>query len=178
MRKSIYTFTILFSLFFLNLSAIAQTSNNTNVNFKIKNIGVYVKGTFNEVSVTSNFNENDLSNSFVNAVIAINSIDTKNKKRDKHLLESDYFDVDNYKLMKLVSNKIEKISSNKYKLTGRLTIKKKTKTVVIPLSISDNGEELSIAANFELNRRDYGVGGSSWVMSNTVKVSVKHTVKK
>jgi len=169
---------IFVGLLLMSATVFAQNTTKTTVDFKIKNIGVYVKGNFSQVSVTSNFDKNDLENSFINAVITVNSINTNNKKRDKHLLESDYFDTNNYKQMKLVSTKIEKVSTNNYKLTGTLTIKNKSKKVVVPLVIGDNNESLSIAANFELNRRDYGVGGSSWVMSNTVKINVKHTVKK
>ena len=178
MKKITFITTILVGLFFMSTMAIAQNGTNTTVNFKIKNIGVYVKGNFSDATITSNFDKNDLENSFVNAVISINSINTNNKKRDKHLLEDDYFDVDTYKQMNLVSTKIENVSGNNYKLTGTLTIKKKSKTVYIPLIIRDDGQLFSIDADFDINRRDYGVGGSSWVMSNTVKIKVKYTVKK
>ena len=157
---------------------ISILSQETSIDFKIRNIGVYVDGTFNKVSTTSDFDANNLTASFINAVVEINGINTNNKKRDKHLLEAEYFDEANYKQMKLVSTKIEKISNNNYRLTGKLTIKKITKTIVIPLVISEKDQSTVIRANFELNRRDYGVGGSSWVMSNTVKIKVKHTIEK
>ncbi len=178
MIRNFISATICIGLFFLSTTVIAQNTTKTTVDFKIKNIGVYVKGSFSQASVTSNFDEHDLDNSYINAVITINSISTNNNKRDKHLLESDYFDENNHKQMKLVSTKIERVTANTYKLTGTLTIKKKSKKVVIPLVIRDTDESLSVEANFELNRRDYGVGGSSWVLSNTVKINVKHTVKK
>ncbi len=179
MKTTIFKSAICIGLFFLSTTIIAQNATtNTLVEFKIKNIGVYVKGTFSEASVTSSFDAGDLTNSFINAVIKVNSINTNNKKRDKHLRESDYFDVHNYKEMKFVSTKIEKVSGDNYKLTGTLTIKKTSKTVVIPLIVRNTNEKFSLAANFELNRRDYGVGGSSWVMSNTVKINVKYTKKK
>jgi polyisoprenoid-binding protein YceI len=176
MKKIIFTTTFICALFFVNIAVSAQ--NTTSVNFKIKNIGIYVDGSFNEVVITSNLDTNNLDASFINAVVEINSINTSNKKRNKHLLETDYFEETNYKQLKLESSKIERISANNYKLTGRLTIKKTTKTIVIPLIISENESSLTFTANFDLNRRDYGVGGSSWVMSNTVKIMVKHTIEK
>jgi len=178
MKKYIFITAVFVGLFFISTTVIAQSNTTAIVDFKIKNIGIYVKGNFSEAIITSNFDVNDLKNSFINAVIAINSINTNNKKRDKHLLEDDYFDVQHYKEMKLVSTKIEKVSSNNYKLTGTLTIKKISKTVYIPLVIRDDNQSVSIDTDFEVNRRDYGVGGSSWVLSNTVKIKVKHTVKK
>lgn len=163
------------SLFFTPTSILSQ---KTSIDFKIKNIGFYVDGSFSKATATSNFEASNLSASFINAIVEINSINTNNKKRDKHLLETEYFDEANYKQMELVSTKIEKISNNNYNLTGKLTIKNTTKTIVIPLVISENKQSIVINTNFELNRRDYGVGGRSWVMSNTVKINVKHTIVK
>ena len=163
-------------LFFITTLAFAQSS--TSIDFKIKNIGIYVNGSFSNAVVTSNFDANNLDDSFINAVVDINSINTNNKKRDKHLLEDDYFDEKNYKQMKLISTKIEKTAVNNYKLTGKLTIKKTTKTVVIPLTINETGQSTTMNMNFELNRRDYDVGGSSWVLSNAVKIEVKHIIEK
>ena len=163
------------SLFFTPTSILSQ---KTSIDFKIKNIGFYVDGSFSKATATSNFEASNLSASFINAIVEIKSINTNNKKRDKHLLETEYFDEANYKQMELVSTKIEKISNNNYNLTGKLTIKNTTKTIVIPLVISENKQSIVINTNFELNRRDYGVGGRSWVMSNTVKINVKHTIVK
>jgi len=177
MKKQIFIRALFIGLIFISTTVSAQ-SNTSSIDFKIKNIGMYVNGSFNNLTVESNFDVNNLTNSFINAVVQINSISTNNKKRDKHLLEADYFDEPNYKEMKLVSSKIEKVSTNKYKLTGKLTIKKTIKTVVIPLTITNNKDLIIIKGDFKLNRRNYGVGGSSWVMSNEVKIQVKHTIKK
>ena len=176
LKKIIFITALFYSLFFANTSVVAQS--DTSIDFKIKNIGFNVNGSFSKVVVTSNFDENNLADSFINAVVAINTINTNNKKRDKHLLETDYFDETNFKHLKLVSSKIEKDSTNNYKLTGKLTIKKITKNVVVPLVINENESSLTMTSNFELNRRDYGVGGSSWILSSTVKIQVKHTIKK
>jgi len=177
MKKIILTLVTFCSLFLIEISATAQNNKETKIDFKIKNIGMYVDGTFSEATITANFDKNNLANSFINANIDVASINTNNEKRDKHLLSNDYFDVATYKEMKLVSTKIEKVSANGYRLTGNLTIKKATKTVVIPLVINENETSFTINGNFELNRRDFGVGGSSWVLSNRVKIQVKHILK-
>lgn len=176
MKNIIFSAIIFGCLFFIIPVAVAQ-NNTSKIDFKIKNFGIYVNGNFSRVAVISNFDKDSLANSFINALVEINSIDTNNKKRDKHLLNTEYFDELNYKQLKLVSTKIEKKAANNYVLTGKLTIKKTTKTVVIPLIIDENEEGIVLSTNFELKRRDYGVGGKSWVMSNMVIIEVKHTIK-
>lgn len=176
------------SIFFLMLFLIGITNSNsqqlvqnnakTTVDFKIKNIGMYVDGKFSDIVINSNFNVEKLTESYINATIKVNSISTKNPKRDKHLLSDDFFDVTKYTTLKLVSTKIEKISENNYKLTAKLTIKKTTKSIEIPLELSENNTSVTIKSNFKLNRRDYNVGGSSWVLSNTVKIQIVYSAKK
>ena len=150
----------------------------TKITFKIKNIGIYVDGTFTETTVSSNFKSENLEDSYINAIINVNSITTKNVKRDKHLLKGDFFDAASYAILKLESTKIEKISENNYKLTANLTIKKTTKRIEIPLEINENDTSVHIKSNFSLNRRDYNVGGKSWVLSNTVKIQIVYAAKK
>ncbi len=177
MKNVIFSIKLLVGLFFMTHVVGAQ-ENTTQIDFKIKNFGVFVNGNFDKVTVESNFDKRNLALSYIKAEVEINTINTNNKKRDKHLLEAEYFDELNYKQLKLVSSKIEKKAANSYVLTGKLTIKKTTKTVVVPLIINENEEDIVLSASFELNRKDYGVGGNSWVLSNTVMIEVKHTIKK
>ncbi len=161
-------------VFLISEGSLAQ---NSTVDFKIKNIGMYVDGKFKDVTINSNFNKENLENSYINATIKVNSITTENAKRDKHLLSDDFFDATNYPTIKLESTKIEKVSENSYRLKAKLTIKKTTKKIVIPLEILKNNESITIKSNFKLNRRDYSVGGSSWVLSNTVKIKIVYITK-
>ncbi len=177
MKNIIFGTKLFVGLFFMTHVVEAQ-NNTTQIDFKIKNFGVFVNGNFSKVTVESNFDKRNLAGSYIKAAVDINAINTNNKKRDKHLLEAEYFDELNYKQLKLVSTRIEKKTTNSYVLTGKLTIKKITKTVVVPLIIDENDAGIVLSTSFELNRKDYGVGGSSWVLSNTVKIEVKHTIKK
>ncbi len=166
---------ILSIIFFLSLWVVPAhkiTQKSVSVDFKIRNMGFNVGGTFNDIVVKVNFDSNDLANSYINGTIKVSSIDTENKKRDKHLRTADYFEVETYSTIQLSSTNIEKTSSNKYQLTANLTIKDKTKTINIPLEVTETKTSLVIKSSFEIDRLDYGVGESSWVMSDTVKIEV------
>ncbi|MDY7395770.1 YceI family protein [Aureibaculum sp. 2210JD6-5] len=169
---------ILFFLSLCSVSAQEQSLGPPAIEFKIKNMGFYVDGTFNKVNISTNFDADNLDNSYIKGVIQVSSIDTDNKKRDKHLRTADYFDVEKFSTIKLTSTKIEKKSGNKYQLTAKLTIKKTTKTIVIPLEVRETKSLILFKSNFSINRLDYGVGESSWVMSDTVKIEVNFVDKK
>lgn len=169
---------IIFVGFFYTVVPITAQNSKTTIDFKIKNFGVYVHGSFSEATVLSSFDKNNIAESFVKATVLVGSLSTNNKKRDKHLLAPDYFDEPKYKQLQLITTKIEKTSLHQYKFTGTLTIKETTKAVVIPVTITENERSIKMKAMFEIDRKDYKVGGSSWVLSNTVKIEVNHTINK
>ena len=52
-------FSIIFCLTLLTLSAQEITQTSASVDFKIKNMGFNVDGTFNDVTISTNFNSTD-----------------------------------------------------------------------------------------------------------------------
>lgn len=171
---------VLFSIGILysNAQKLIQNNAETKVDFKIKNLGLYVDGNFSEAVFNGNFNREDLIHSNFTVHINVNSLSTGNKKRDGHLFKEEYFDVEKYKAITFTSTKIENVSENKYNLTGTLTIKSTTKSIVIPLEIMEHGESLIIKSQFQLNRRDYGVGGNLWILSDIVNAQITYSAKK
>jgi len=91
-------------------------------------------------------------------------------------MKAKYFDVEKFAEINFTSTKIEKLQENNFNLTGNLTIKNTTKLITIPFEIDTSKESLVIKSEFEINRRDYKVGGKSWVMSDQVKIKVLYTV--
>jgi polyisoprenoid-binding protein YceI len=62
----------------------------------------------------------------------------------------------------------------KYRLTGFLTIKGVKKRVVTLLEITRLKTGISMLANFMLDRKDFGVGGNSLVLSDEVNIKMKY----
>ena len=74
----------------------------------------------------------------------------------------------------LKSIALKKIVTNQYSAKVNLTIKGKTKQITIPITVEISEASRKITSKFQINRRDFGVGGRSLVLSNTVKISVVH----
>lgn len=155
-----------------------QNNEETEVTFKIKNFGFAVDGKFDAVTITSIFNKKALHTSFILAQLKVASIDTDSKKRDEHLLESDYFDAEKYPDITLQSTSITPISSNDYTLKADVTIKGITKHIEIPIEIVATDTTVIMKTDFVVNRLDFEVGEKSWVLSDKVKVHVTYTAKK
>jgi polyisoprenoid-binding protein YceI len=176
-----YSFLLILSFVLLtsfNVQELEQSKEVSFVGFKIKNLGINVDGSFSKVKIDAKIDKNDLTNSFINSEIWVESIETGMKKRDEHILQEDYFDLKNYKMITFRSSKIEWVSENKYQVEANLTIKGNTKKVSIPINLSTQNDEVTIFSDFEINRIDYGVGGRSLILGKTVKIIVSHTYTK
>ena len=155
-----------------------QDNNRTTVLFKIKNLGLTVDGGFKTSVIKTNLDTKDLSNSYINATITVNSIFTGIEARDKHLLETDYFDASNHEKIILKSSKLTKDMNGNIILLAKLSIKGITKEMEIPLDVFEDNSMLTLKASMLVNRKNFNVGGRSILLSNNVKIKVEYSATK
>lgn len=156
----------------------SKNKNKYEITFTIKNFGFNVDGNFSKFKVVSNFNFAALKESFLNVEIDIKSIFTGMESRDQHLLEASYFNAKTYPKIIFNSRVIEKIANFKYLVKGFITIKGIKKRLETPIQIIESGENIIVTANFELDRKDFDVGGNSLVLANKVKVEMRYVTNK
>jgi polyisoprenoid-binding protein YceI len=147
--------------------------DKSSVEFIIKNVGINVDGHFNNFQIKAAFNSSNTLTS-VNGEIEVASLETGIESRDEHLLKEDYFDSEDYPKISLRSYKITKNSITDYTVKAKLSIKKTTKEITIPISVEILNKQWKVQSNFEINRKDFDVGGGSFVLGKTVKVKVLH----
>ncbi|MGB1307738.1 MAG: YceI family protein [Oceanihabitans sp.] len=155
MNKLAFIITLFFVCSVLNTQA-QQTINSKKsfVKFNITGGGFFkVKGTFTGMQGTFNLDTNSLEESNFNICIAATTINTKNKKRDAHLRDPDFFNVEKYPEICFTSSTITK-TANSYITKGELTLHGVTKTVEIPFTFTNN----TFKGNLIINRFDYKLG--------------------
>jgi polyisoprenoid-binding protein YceI len=141
------------------------------VSFKIKNAGITVAGRFTGLKANLVFSPADLAKSSLSASVDVTTIKTGINKRDEDLQEEQYFNSGKYKTIEMKSTKLY-AKDNKYAGMFNVTIKGVTKQVEIPFEFTRNGNDGEFKGSFDLNRRDFGVGGSSMMMSDNLTVSI------
>ena len=176
-------FKLIALLFVINLTGFSQTYTPTDagskVHFVIKNFGAKTGGDFTGLKGSIVFDPKNLTISNFNVSVNSTTINTDNNTRDKHLRKSEYFNVDTYPLITLISTKIsESTVAGRYFFAGNLTIKGVTKIVLFGFSATPSTTGYVFKGEFEINRRDYGVGGSSFSMSDNLKISLDILVNK
>ena len=152
--------------------------NHASVQFAVRHLMVAtVRGTFDKFDVTATIDENDVSQSWVEATIEVASVNTRNEKRDNHLRGADFFDVTKHPTITFKSRTVEKVQDNAYKVTGDLTLMGVTQEVVLdvtgsPKAIKDprGNSRLGGAAVTTINRTDYGLSHNSVLESGGVAI--------
>ena len=194
MRPSIAAIALTTSLF--ASSAAAETTEwaldtgHAYVGFTATHMVVSeVDGQFKTFSGKVLLDEKDLTMSSVEFSADVNSVDTDNADRDKHLKSPDFFDAAKNPKITFKSTSVKK-AGKAYKLTGNLTMRGVTKSVTLDATISEAvmnpwGKWVrGVKITGKVNRQDFGV---SWntsldkggvVLGDQVAINVKLELNK
>jgi polyisoprenoid-binding protein YceI len=153
---------------------------SSTVKFNISNFGINTEGSFSGIRGDIDFNPNKLKEASFEMSVQAESVFTKNKTRDSHLQSRDYFFVEKYPTIYIISKTISKAAlKNQYLFEGELMIKDVTRQIKFLFTAEQDKTGYLFKANFKINRRDYFIGGSSLVLSNNVEVDLSiSTIRK
>jgi len=148
-------------------------AKESTIRFTIHNFGFRTGGSLAAPEGDILFNPDDLAKSSFQVNIKTETINTDNESRDNHLKEEDYFDVKKYPMIRFVSSAIRATGKKDgYEAKGTLTIKGTSREISLPFNAVKSGDGWAFTGSFTMNRRDYGVGGSSTI-SNELTVDIK-----
>ncbi|HEV8284579.1 MAG TPA: YceI family protein [Chitinophagaceae bacterium] len=105
----------------------------------------------------------DFTDAAIDFSVIVNSINTGNEKRDKHLKSKDFFDVEQFPLMKFHSVSFEKERAGVYILEGNCTIRGIIKRLVFDVvydgtKLDEFGNTIAVfKAATTINRHDFGI---------------------
>lgn len=137
---------------------------HSTVIFRIKHLNVaYNYGRFNDLSGSFHIDPTAPEKSVLEVTINVDSVDTANEDRDKHLRSPDFFSTAEHPKATFKSTSAKKTGENTYEFAGDLTIKGVTKQVT--LSVEDTGrgpgrrggEVAGIETKLVIQRADFGI---------------------
>jgi polyisoprenoid-binding protein YceI len=150
---------------------------HTSINFAIRHFGIsLVHGRFDTFSGTIVADEAQPEKSSVEFTIQANSVDTNVKMRDDDLRSANYFDVAKYPEITFKSTSVKTAKHGEYVAVGDLTIHGVTKQISLPFKpygpIKDSfgGTRGGLVTHIQLNRLDFGVGGSTVLENGSLDI--------
>ncbi len=157
---------------------------HSEATFQVRHLITKVRGRFPEFDGTITFAPDDAANSSVVFAIQARSIDTNQAQRDEHLRSADFFDVEKFPLLTFKSTAVAARGDSQFDVTGELTIRDVTKTIVLPVAYLGAAKDpwgkdkVAFEAEITLNRKDYGLNWNAaletggFLVGDDVKVSL------
>ncbi len=169
---------ILTTVFNLNAQELKPIDAESEINFTINNFGLSTKGSVKGLAGTISWNTKNISTCLFNISADATTINTNNSLRDSHLKKEEYFNVGKFPKITIQSTKINSTDNgNSYEMEANLTLKGVSKKIRFPFIAVVQTNGILFNGKFEINRKDFGVGGSSISLSNTVKINLNVIAK-
>ena len=154
--------------------------NHTAAQFSVRHMGIStVRGAFTKVSGSAQYDPSNVSKTSIDATIDASSVDTRVSMRDNDLRSPNYFDVAKYPTITFKSKSVQAVGEGKLKIVGDLTIHGVTKEVTLdvdgpsaPVTDPKGNSHLGASASTKVNRKDFGVGGSSNMVGEDITITI------
>jgi polyisoprenoid-binding protein YceI len=184
MKTLLLTITILFGLAFSSFAQLSWDIDKTHsaVKFGVSHLVIStVEGNFKDFNANIS-TKPDGSLDKIEADIKTTSVNTDNEQRDTHLKSDDFFSASKFPDMVFVSKSVKKVGKDNYKVTGDLTIRGVTKSVV--LDTKNNGTikdpwgntRSGWTASGKINRFDFGLAWSKALEAGGLVVGKEVTI--
>lgn len=153
--------------------------SHSRIGFSVKHFGItQTEGLFKTFSGSIHTEKDDFSDVQVDLSIETKSIETHDNQRDTHLRSSDFFDVENFPLMKFTSTSTTVISPGVFKLSGELVIKGISKSATFDLEFGGivpkdpfGNTKAGFLLTGKINRKDWGITWNAALDHGGVAVS-------
>jgi len=174
--KKIFTLLLTFGIYSNCITAQSTSTPvdaDSKVHFVIKNFGIKTGGDFKGLKGNIKFYPANPAASSFDITVDAGTIDTDNDSRDDHLRKPEYFDVAKYKTIELKSTKVTfSKTAGRFYVFANLTIKGVTKPIEFGFAATPKNGGYIFDGEFQINRRDFGVGGNSVSLSDKLTVSL------
>jgi polyisoprenoid-binding protein YceI len=160
-------------------------TQHSSAQFKVRHMMIAnVKGEFDKVSGTIEFDPENLAATRTSAVIEVASISTRETDRDNHLKSPDFFDVAKYPQITFEAQGAT-AHGDGYKVAGQLTIHGVTKPVT--LNVDELTPEIKdpwglmrrgVSATTRIDRREFGLhfnmplDGGGFVVGDNIDITL------
>lgn len=152
---------------------------HSGTHFRVQHMGVsYVYGRFNKFEGTFLIDKDKPEASSISVTIPVDSVDSNNEGRDKHLKSPDFFSAKEFPTMTFVSKTVKKTAENTYEVAGDFTLRGQTKPLTVTIKDGGvgkgqrGGEVAGVESTFTFKRSDFGMNFMVGPIGDEVTVMV------
>jgi polyisoprenoid-binding protein YceI len=146
----------------------------TDVRFTVTKLGFAdVIGRFHDFNADITYDPAHPERSVVRWRVRVASVDTGERDRDRSIQNQDYFAAAQYPELTFTSRDVRSTGTAHLSVTGDLSIRGVTRSVTVPVVVTEQNGRRTFVTDFELDRYDFNVRGGPMVsrlIGRTVRV--------
>ncbi|WP_156923475.1 YceI family protein [Burkholderia sp. WSM2232] len=156
------------ALFGTSLAHADVDTSKSTVIATTRQMNVPVDGKFRKFSAQLSFDPAKPTAGSASVSIDTRSYDLGADDYNKQAQGKEWFDSATYPAATFVSSAIAPAGGDQYKITGKLTIKGKSQTVVVPVTIASQGSSQTFDGSLPIRRSQFDVGTGEWKDTSVV----------
>ena len=148
---------------------------HSSVEFQVKHLGIAtVKGRFNEFEGTLELGPEGAR---AYGTVKVDSVDTREPRRDDHLRSPDFFEVSSYPEITFQSTSIRPQEEDTFEIEGDLAIHGVTRRVTLSATLEgaetdpQGNDRIGLSAAAQIDRSDFGMKFNAALASGNLLVS-------
>jgi polyisoprenoid-binding protein YceI len=133
-----------------------------------KQMNVPVEGKFTKFTAQVSFDPSKPTSGSAQFAVDVSSYDLGDPEYNAQVAGKEWFDAKTYPKASFVSSAIASAGGNKYNVTGKITIKGKSDTVTVPVTVTQQGANQIFDGQLPIKRLHYDIGTGEWKDTSTV----------
>jgi polyisoprenoid-binding protein YceI len=150
-------------------SALAQVDvAKSTITATSKQMNVPVEGKFGKFTAQVKFDPAKPGDGSAQFSVDMASYDLGDESYNDQVRGKDWFDAKTFPQATFVSSAIAPAGNNQFKVTGKLTIKGKSQTVVVPVTVTQQGATRAFDGDLPIQRTQFDIGTGEWKDTSVV----------
>jgi polyisoprenoid-binding protein YceI len=154
-------------------------ADKSSIQFSYSQMGVPMDGRFRKFAGQLIFDPAQPTKATVAIDVDLSSIDTGTPELDTEAAGKDWFNTQAFPTARFVSSGVKALGGNRYSVAGKLTIKGKSRDLVVPATFTAQGGSGVFAGSFMIRRGDFSIGEGAWsafdIVANDIQVKFRLT---
>lgn len=145
----------------------------SELKFVTRMMGVPVEGRFERWDAQVTFDPRQPATARVTLRIDTGSATFASAEVGAEAQRAAWFDSAQFRDARFESNTLKALDGGRYELSGRLTLKGRTRDLVVPIVLARSGDAGTASGSFGVRRLDFGIGEGEWSDSSLVAAEVQ-----
>ena len=149
------------------------------ISFAYQQMGVGLEGRFTRFDGELSFDPAQPEAARARIEVELASIDTGSPEGNDEVAGKAWFDTPSFPRARFVSQGVKALGDATYEVSGTLSIKGREQAVVVPATVTTQGDSAVFEGRFTIKRGDFAIGEGAWsafdIVANEVLVTFRIT---